>query len=78
MRGGVENVLLTLGEEGLMAVSATAAVKVPAEKITVENTVGAGDSALAGFICCMCEGQFLSESARFAARFAESVIKKQD
>ena len=76
IRGGVENVLLTLGSEGLLAVRVADHVRVHAKKVEVTNTVGAGDNALAGFICSLLEGQSLEDSAVFAARLAESVISR--
>ena len=76
IRGGVENVLLTLGSEGLLAVSPLDHVRIHAQQVEVTNTVGAGDNALAGFICSYLEGQSLEQSALFAARLAESVISR--
>ena len=71
---GIENVLLTIGSRGLMAVTRKSAVRVPARKVTVKNTVGAGDSALAGFLRMAHDGESLYLCAQFAARMAEQTI----
>lgn len=46
---GAQNVLITLGEKGLLAKTQTGEYYVMPPKIDVKSTVGAGDSAVAGF-----------------------------
>lgn len=73
--GGVENVLLTRGERGLIAVSRTQVVKVKAKEIKGRvNTVGAGDAALSGYLCADAEGRDQYACAQFASAYAASVI----
>lgn len=65
---GVETVLLTLGAKGLVCVTQSDAVRVPAEPVTLTNTVGAGDRALAGFLAGTACGLDLTGCARLASR----------
>jgi 1-phosphofructokinase len=52
---GVKNVLVSLGEMGAVIVGDTEHY-IPAERVKVVNTVGAGDSLLAGYVCGMNSG----------------------
>ena len=47
---GVDEVLVSLGRDGMVGVSPTATVFAQAEPVTVVNTIGAGDASLAGFL----------------------------
>lgn len=47
---GVENVLLTLGGDGMLLYNQDGVIHAAAPRIEVKSTVGAGDSALAGFL----------------------------
>ncbi|GAA3716792.1 1-phosphofructokinase [Salinicoccus jeotgali] len=47
---GASNVLLTLGSEGALFVNAEAIYRMPPPPGTLKNSVGAGDSTVAGFI----------------------------
>ena len=47
---GVTNVLVTLGGSGAVLVTAEGAWRAEAPKVSVNSTVGAGDSSVAGFI----------------------------
>jgi 1-phosphofructokinase len=49
---GVKNVLVSLGEKGALVVGDTEHY-IPSERVEVVNTVGAGDSLLAGYVCGM-------------------------
>lgn len=53
---GIENVMITLGGRGAVLASKEGVIYLPAPKIEVLSTVGAGDSAIAGFIYCVCCG----------------------
>lgn len=50
---GIEKVVISLGEEGLLYVDADEVIFKPAKKVKVVNTVGCGDSVVASF--CMSE-----------------------
>lgn len=71
-RAGVEHALVSLGGNGLICSSRTedgkeSCVRVTVPQVEVKSTVGAGDSALAGFIVGCVKGQPLTECARLAA-----------
>jgi 6-phosphofructokinase 2 len=55
-RGAAEFVALTLGAEGAILASKAGVVRLPAPKIVVDSTVGAGDSFLGGFVLRLAEG----------------------
>ncbi len=63
---GVENVLLTLGGDGMSLYSEDGVVHAAAPRVEVKSTVGAGDSALAGFLVAIEKGQSLKECVRLA------------
>lgn len=50
---GIEKVVVSLGEEGLLYVDADTVIYEPAKKVKTVNTVGCGDSVVASF--CMSE-----------------------
>lgn len=69
---GVENALVSLGGEGLVCVSRTPdgapeIIRAVVPQVEVKSTVGAGDSALAGFIIGYVRGQSRLECSRLAA-----------
>lgn len=66
-RSGVENVMVTLGGEGALLVTRDSAMVARPPSITPLSTVGAGDSAIAGFIAAVARGD------GDAARLCESV-----
>lgn len=59
-RGGAGLVVVTQGANGAMAVGSSGSVHVPARPVDVTDTVGAGDSFLAGFLCALDEWGGLS------------------
>lgn len=67
-KDGTENVLLTLGARGLMLVTAEETLRVEAERISLVNTVGAGDRALAGFLAGSAKGYDSARCAALASR----------
>jgi len=50
IKNGVENVMVTLGGEGGLLINKNYIYKAKIPKVKVENTVGSGDSSVAGFI----------------------------
>lgn len=56
-RGGIENVLVSLGAQGAMLVTADTAYIAAAPSVTVASTIGAGDSMIAGFIAAKRQGE---------------------
>lgn len=66
-RAGVENVLVSLGADGLVCVTADSVVRAISPKIEPKSTVGAGDSALAGFMVGTVKEYGVEECVRMAA-----------
>lgn len=50
IKKGAQNVLVSLGQEGAVLVNEKETIHCPAPKGTLKNSVGAGDSMVAGFI----------------------------
>lgn len=71
---GIENVLLTLGEKGLYLVSGDKTIHALPPETAEVNTVGAGDTALAGYIYAHLTGMTEKESAAFAAACGCAVV----
>jgi 6-phosphofructokinase 2 len=66
-QSGVEVVLVSMGAKGILLVAkGFEYVAIPPE-VKVENTIGAGDSAVAGFVYGLVNGKDLRESLVFAA-----------
>ena len=66
-RDGVEVVLVSMGAKGILLVAKEVeCVAIPPE-VKVENTIGAGDSAVAGFVYGLVNGKDLKESLVLAA-----------
>lgn len=77
--GGVDTVLLTRGEKGLISVTRHQVVRIPPAPVKGRiNTVGAGDAALSGYLCADAEGRNQYECSQFAAAFAASVISENE
>lgn len=67
---GVELVVISLGEEGALFVSAQGAVCAHLALTGVASTVGAGDAMVAGIAAALAEGLGLERLARLATGFA--------
>ena len=63
---GVGTVVVTLGADGAMLVSADGTVRLPAVDIVPVSTVGAGDSFLAGLVLRLAQGRPLADALRTA------------
>ncbi len=70
---GPKLILVTRGGEGATGYSATATVKVPARRVEVVDTVGAGDTFNAGVLAALDERGLLTKAA--IARLAEDDIR---
>lgn len=64
---GVEQVLVSLGGDGLLCVADGRVIRAAVPAVPVQSTVGAGDSTLAGFIAGFVREQPLVECIRLAA-----------
>lgn len=76
-RAGVENVLVSLGSEGLICVNEQGAVRADAPSIDVKSSVGAGDSALAGYIIGVVKEYGMEECVRLAAACGASCVMQE-
>jgi len=63
---GVETVMVKLGADGLFVQNATAAHRIPAHKVPVKDTTGAGDAACGGFLYGYLQGWDLERCGRLA------------
>ena len=66
MDGGVQQVVMTLGESGALIVTRASSMHIPAIKVPVADTTGAGDSFNAGLAIALACGAKLEEAVRFA------------
>ena len=73
---GVENVMISLGHEGavLCCGGKNYYARVPA--VTVSSTIGAGDSAIAGFIDAYCENATVDKCLRRAVSFGTAACMR--
>jgi 6-phosphofructokinase 2 len=72
--GGVEICLLSMGAEGIMGVQKDEALLAIPPQVEVVSRVGAGDSALAGFIYGFTKGMGLRESLMLAAAAGTAAV----
>lgn len=66
-RAGVENVMVSMGARGLVCVNDQCVVQAGAPHIETKSTVGAGDSALAGYMIGVVKEYGFEECVRLAA-----------
>ena len=64
-RGCAHNVLVSLGAQGALLVTADGAQRYPAVVVPPGSGVGAGDAMVAGIVCALSRGWPLSKSVRF-------------
>ncbi len=74
-RSGVFYILVSLGKEGLILSTLDRKIKAVAPPVKVGSTVGAGDSAAAGFILAHSRGENLKECARLACAAGTATAK---
>ena len=65
-REGVGIVLVSMGAKGILMISETEELVAVPPEIQVVNTIGAGDSAVAGFAYGWASGESLKESLAYA------------
>jgi fructose-1-phosphate kinase PfkB-like protein len=70
--GGIENVMISLGEKGAVLVTDEGAVGAIPPSIHALSTIGAGDSTIAGFIAAYCEGRNAAERLRVAVSYGSA------
>lgn len=73
---GAENVIVSMGKMGAVFVNNNEKYFIKAESINAKNTVGAGDTMVAGFLHRFISGFGFEECLRFGARLAEKKISE--
>lgn len=74
---GVENVLVSLGAEGLLCVNGEGVTRAVPPAVEAYSTVGAGDSALAGYIIGEIKGYSLEQRVRLAAACGTACVRQE-
>jgi len=73
---GVETVLIKLGGDGLYVKNSTEEHRLPAHKVEVVDTTGAGDAACAGFLYGHLHGASLLDCAKLANAVGALTVQK--
>lgn len=76
MDKGVQNVLITLGSQGVYINADGHSEIVPAYKVKAIDTTGAGDAFNGGLLTSLAEGKGLREAARFANALAAISVQR--
>jgi len=63
---GVKNVLVSMGAKGILLIGEKGQYLASPPEVKVQNTIGAGDSAVAGFVYGLAHGRTLRESLIYA------------
>ncbi len=66
---GIENIMVTLGERGAILVNEKEILRAEMPRVEVKSTIGAGDSAIAGFLAAYSEGKERAECFRRAMAY---------
>jgi ribokinase len=77
IRGGVKQVVMTLGEKGALIVTASSSTHVPAIKASAVDTTGAGDAFNAGLATALAWGASLEDAVRFAVITGGLAVTKE-
>ncbi len=73
---GVANVVVTLGSRGVLVVTDKIDAAIPAARIEVVDTTGAGDAFNSGFAVALAEGRDVLDAARFGVACGALVCTK--
>jgi len=76
LKGGVRYVGIKLGKQGCLIAVPKQFIKLPAYKVRIVDTVGAGDAWNAGFIYAFQRGMSISQIAKFANAVAALTISR--
>ncbi|MDD5758511.1 MAG: 1-phosphofructokinase [Desulfobulbaceae bacterium] len=71
---GIEIVLVSMGSRGIVMISASGRYLVQPPEVEVKNKIGAGDSAVAGFVYGLCAGKDLVLSLTCAVAAGTATI----
>ena len=73
---GVQNVLITLGGQGVYVHTPEGSEIIPAYKVEAIDTTGAGDAFNGGLLTALAEGKTLRQAARFANALAAISVQR--
>lgn len=73
---GVNLVVVSLGAEGALFVTADEVLRAALPALRVTSTVGAGDAMVAGIVAALCENAGLEAMARLASAFAAAKLQQ--
>lgn len=73
-KGGVENVLVSLGPDGAIAVCGGDVFRLYTDDLPVYNTVGAGDAFLSGFLYGWQQGMDTIDCLKHCVSFSQAVV----
>ena len=73
---GVQNVLITLGSQGVYLNDGKQSEIIPAYQVNAIDTTGAGDAYNGGLVAALAEGKSLKEAARFANAVAAISVQR--
>ncbi len=77
VRRGVQNVIVSLGAEGALAVSRDEAFHLPGLDVPVKSKVGAGDSLIGGLAAGLWKGMTFREAARVGLAASASAVMRE-
>ncbi len=77
IRGGVKQVVMTLGEKGALIVTGSTVTHIPAIHVTAADTTGAGDAFNAGLAVALACGESLEDAVRFAVVTGGLAVTKE-
>jgi ribokinase len=77
IRKGVKQVVMTLGENGALIVTATSSTRFPAIRVSAADTTGAGDAFNAGLATALACGATLDASVEFAVVTGGLAVRKE-
>ncbi len=77
IRGGVKQVVMTLGEKGALIVTATYTKQISAIRMTAVDTTGAGDAFNAGLATALASGASLEAAVQFAVVTGGLAVAKE-
>lgn len=74
---GVDNVIVTMGEKGVLFVNEHEAKIIPGNKVAVVDTTGAGDAFIGSFAHYYASGESITAALKHANIYASLTIKKR-
>ncbi len=73
---GVSMVLVSMGARGILLLGETGRYLASPPKVKVVNTIGAGDSAIAGLVCGLVNGKSIEEAVAYAVAAGTATTMK--